>query len=102
MVKLVFSADNWGEQSLEVILPELFSFTRNKNISMARAWETNDMITFLHLLVSQIAFNQLQALIQRAEGIILNGEKVTWQYTWGKIFSSSRAYKLIASHSPYH
>ena len=60
------------------------------------------MTFLLHLPISQIAYNQLQVLVQMSTNIQLNEGKDIWQYSWGTNFSSSRAYKIIAGHSHHH
>lgn len=98
----LFWQDKWGEQSLKIIYPELFSFAKNKIIFVAAAWEQEDMTQLLHLPVSEIAYNQLQNLVQRITQIQLNEEQDIWQYPWGNTFSSSRAYKIIVGHSQHY
>lgn len=42
-VSCLFWQDKWGDQSLSITYPELSSFAKNKNISMATALELEDM-----------------------------------------------------------
>jgi hypothetical protein len=50
------------------------------------------MTLLLHLPISQIAYNQLQVLVQMLTNIQLNEGKGIWQYPWGTNFSFSRTH----------
>jgi len=97
----LFWQDRWGDQSLSITYPELSSFAKNKNISMATALEQDDMTQLLHLPVSEIAYAQLQNLSHDIAQIQLSTEQDIWKYPWGNTFYSSRAYKIIVGSSQH-
>lgn len=97
----LFQEDKWGQQSLQITYPELYSFAKNKVISIAEAWHQQDMTQLLHLLVPNIAYNQMQTLVQELQHIHLGEGQDIWTYSWGSNFSSSRAYKLLVGHSQH-
>jgi hypothetical protein len=99
MGRHTYSQDNLGGQNLEATSPELFSFAKNKMISVASTWEQEDLIQLLHLPISEMAFNQLQTLVQKTLDIDLDEGQDIWKHSWGKDFLSSRAYKLLVGHS---
>jgi hypothetical protein len=98
----LFWKDKWRDQSLINNYPELVSFAKNKNISVAIALAQDDMTQLLHLPVSEVAYAQLKNLIQNADQIQLNTEQDIWKYSWGNTFSSSRAYRIIVGQSQHH
>ncbi|XP_066334538.1 uncharacterized protein [Miscanthus floridulus] len=49
-----------------------------------------------------MAYNQLQALNQTVSDTHISEDKDIWQYSWGKNFSSSRAYKIMMGHTQHH
>jgi len=98
----LFWVDSWNQQSLEIRFPELCSFAKTKAISVAKAWVQEDFTHLLNLPLSEIAFNQLQALHQERDFFNLNENNDKWKYQWGQHFSSSRAYKFIKGQSHHH
>jgi len=98
-ITCLFWKDNWRAQSLEAEFPELFSFVKNKNISLASAWDHDDLTQLLQLPISESAYNQLQLVTQETAGLQLSTEQDIWHYSWGNKFSSSRAYKILMGHS---
>lgn len=73
-VTCLFWKDNWREQSLEINFPELFSFAKSKTISVAAAWEHDDLTQLLHLPISETTYSQLQLVTQELAGLQLNTE----------------------------
>ena len=51
----LFWQDTWGDVNLRVNSPELFSFAKNKFISVAKAWNQNSPNQLLHLPILDIA-----------------------------------------------
>lgn len=66
--------DKWCSQVWQERLPELYSFSKNKLISVKYVLE-QEVTQLFHLPISEIAFDQLQRL-QQAEfqAILLNGD----------------------------
>jgi len=101
-ITCLFWKDNWRAQSLEAEFPELFSSVKNKNISLASAWDHDDLTQLLHLPISEAAYNQLQQVTQETTGLQLSTEQEIWHYSWGNKFLSSRAYMILMGHSQHH
>ena len=57
---------------------KLFSFAKKRKISVAAVWEQEDLTQLLRL--PEIAYNQLQNLVQRTTDIQLNEGQDIWQY----------------------
>jgi hypothetical protein len=76
--------------------PRLFSFAKDKLISVATFFNTTQMSELFHLPLSSEAWQDYQALQIIIQGIqITGGEKDSWSYIWGKSeYSSSKFYNL--------
>jgi hypothetical protein len=68
----LFWKDRWGQQSLELSHPELFSFAENKNISVAAAFQHEELTGLLQLPISEVAYTQLQFVVQETMHLQLN------------------------------
>jgi hypothetical protein len=98
-----FWTDNWCHQTPASLAPELFSFAKNKSVSVERAMLGNISPDLFHLPVSQIALEQMHLLQSRLHHINLSDGKDRWIYTWGSNqFSSSRMYKELVEHPVPH
>jgi hypothetical protein len=80
--------------------PELYSFAKNKSISLSKARGTVTFHDLFSLPVSIEAYNQLQDFQVELSEILLNDENDRWTYIWGNNqFSSAKAYKSLTGHS---
>jgi len=95
---LVFWQDNWNGQELKSLAPELYSFAKNKLITVQKVREQGDFIQLLHLPISEEAFEQMQQLLQILGSLTITEDKDIWRYIWGENFSSSRAYMALMGH----
>ena len=91
---ILFWHDNWNDQDLKSLIPELYSFTKNKLITVPKALSQDDFTQLLHLPISEEAFGQMQHLLQELDNVMLTESKDIWRFTWGTNFSSSQAYKF--------
>jgi len=71
--------------NLRVNSPELFSFAKNKFISVAKAWNQNSPNQLLHLPILDIAYDQFQDLSLRMTDRQLAEDKDSCTYSWGRI-----------------
>jgi hypothetical protein len=91
--------DRWDGQLLNQRMPELFSFAKNKFISVDKAFSEANLHQLFSLPLSEPAFQQLHALEQTILQNNLVPEEDTWGYRWGSsIFSSSRVYRELVGH----
>jgi hypothetical protein len=56
--------DTWNNRLLKELLPRLYSFARNRNISVAKFLKIDDILEHFHIPLSTKAFQELQATIQ--------------------------------------
>lgn len=92
--------DLWNGQVRKIQFPELYSFAKNKGISLSNAHATVLVQDLFNLPVSVEAYVQLQDLEVEFSSIVLNNSNDKWSYIWGSsTFSSSKAYKLLTGHT---
>ena len=73
--------DNWDNQSLVVEAPELFSYAKNKSISVQRAFSIDDFSSLFQLPLSQAAFLQMQDIQQLIVNRLLSDNNDRWAYS---------------------
>lgn len=95
-----FWKDTWETQTLEQQFPQAFSFAKNKNITVRKAFSHVDITELFNLPVSQIAFDQLAIIQQKMNDVNLQQDsKDIWTYTNGtSTFKSGKAYKKLQGH----
>jgi len=95
--------DLWAGAVPKNKYPELYSFAKNKNISLANAKQTENIHNLFHLPLSEQAYDQLQRLQTDIERINETVEHDTWSYIWGNsYYSSAKAYKSMKGHNIVH
>lgn len=88
--------DLWDGRLPQQAFPELFSFAKQKNISVQSAKLINDLDQLFRLPLSRIAFEQLQILLEALELYANSQEPDNWTYIWGShLFSASKAYRHL-------
>jgi hypothetical protein len=93
--------DIWNGQIRKLQFPELYSYAKNKSISLSKAHGTATFHDLFSLPLSVEAYNQLHELQLEFSTIVLNEMNDNWTYIWGSVqFSSSKAYKTLTGHSP--
>jgi hypothetical protein len=90
----------WAGQLLNQSFPELFSFAKNKNISIQKARLLFDINNVLHLPISIEAYDQLLLLAQHLENLPESDENSIC--TCSPWFSASKAYKQLIGHRLVH
>lgn len=77
----------------------MFSFAKNKSISVQVALTSQNFSDLLHLPLSQEALAQFQELTHGLEQMVLSEDINKWSYVWGSTsFSSTRIYKELVDH----
>ena len=96
-------SDIWVDTIPKLNFPELFSFAKNKTITVAEAKDTESLQNFFHLPLFEVAypqFLQLQLLLQSVQQTEVRDR---WGFIWGSnLFSSSRTYKHLSGHLQVH
>jgi len=100
--RILFWQDNRNGQELKSLAPELYSFAKNKLITVQKVREQGDFIQLRHLPISEEAFEQMQQLLQILESLTITEDKDIWRYLWGENFSPSRAYRALMGHHQVH
>lgn len=76
--------------------PELFSFAKNKSMTIQAAKQMDNLMDHFHLPLSGQAFGQLLLLLEALENSANQTEPDIWSYIWGSaLFTSSKAYKHL-------
>lgn len=95
--------DLWDGQVPCQDFPELFSFARNKAISISSAKSATSLGQLFHLPLSSQAFAQVQVLLTALDHQANATEHDIWVYIWGSaMFSSSKTYKHLTGSSVIH
>jgi hypothetical protein len=94
----MFWSDVWNDNLLEHKFPRLYSFVKNKNISVASFLQNNQIEQKFHVPLSIQAFQEyqeMQDIIQQIQ--VSNEEKDIWKYFWGdNTYTAPKFY-----HPPY-
>lgn len=90
-------SDNWVQQNLKLQYPELFSFAKNKAISVCKFYSQNSTQDLFSLPLLAEDFQQLQALQSLGDHFPLRDQDDVWHLNWG-YFSASKAYKFLIGH----
>jgi len=77
----LFWSDNWKQITLASSSPELFSFTKNRMISVQAVLNMEIFSDLFHLPISQIAVTQMQSLETDIAQVTLSAEKDKWYYS---------------------
>jgi hypothetical protein len=95
--------DIWNGHSLQQEFPELFSFSRNTNITIKAAISNGQLEGCFHLPLSLEAHHQFLVLQSLVEDLQETQDPDQWIYSWGNpLFSASRAYKVLVGHRQVH
>jgi hypothetical protein len=93
---VLFWEDIRNDHLLQQKFPILYSFAKNKQVSVVQFLVNNDIDSQFHVLLSDQAFQeyqQLQQLLQHNQTTV--DQKDSWHYIWGNsIYTSSKFYHL--------
>ena len=99
----LFWFDLWGGQVQNHTYPELFSFAKNKLLSVQKALEVEPFHRMFHLPLSEEAFQQMELLHQLLQEQYFSDSTDLWHYIWGSpLFSSKKAYLHLTGHAQVH
>jgi hypothetical protein len=96
-----FWLDKWSQEPLQLQYPQLFSFTRNKNISVQEFCSQTPIQDLFSLPVSTEAFQQMTILQSFLDHFLLLEQDDIWKTNWGP-YSASRTYKYLIGHRQIH
>lgn len=98
-----FWVDIWNGRLLSSLYPELFSFAKDRFISVSSFINSVDFSDLFHLPLSSQAFAQYQILVTLVEATQLQEGKDSWSYIWGTFqFTSKSAYLHLSSTRQVH
>ena len=97
---VLFWSDVWNNNLLQDKFPRLYSYAKNKKISVAKFLTSNTLDSQFHLPLSEQAYQEylgLQELIQNIQ--VQEDSKDSWHYMWGNsTYSSSKFYNFPYKH----
>lgn len=95
---ILFWTDHWNGHLLQDKFPRLFSFAKDKSISVAKFLANPSIGQQFHIPLTMQAheeYLQLQDILQGIQTQSEGDNKDKWQYIWGSsIYSSKRCYNL--------
>jgi hypothetical protein len=93
---VLFWLDLWNDNVMQTNYPRLFSFAKNKKISVAQFLLNNSLEAQFHLPLSEQAFQEYQRLQDYIQTIqVQENAKDSWHYIWGNNkYSSSKFYNF--------
>lgn len=98
-----FWTDLWGGHVNSQSYPELFSFVKNKLLSLKKVSRLQPFHHLFHLPLSEEAFDPMLQLEARMTLQQTTAENDVWTYIWGSLqFSSQKAYKHLMGHTEIH
>lgn len=78
-----FWQDQWSDIVPMQVFPELYSFTKKKNLSLHKVYGMPYLSNLFHLPLSLEAYDQFCALQNMMDNLELNGWNDIWMYIWG-------------------
>jgi hypothetical protein len=94
---LSFLDDLWFGVVPKHAFPELYSFTKNPNMTLQTARMSPSLIQTFHLPLSTEAYQQFIQLEQTMNVFWPSQFNDTWSYIWGRQeFSCARAYRQLS------
>lgn len=94
--------DPWNSTIWSQQFPELYSFCRDRSISLKAAIAQPLPKDLFHVPLTTEAYTQFQQLVQSFQNLQLQHTPDRWSYTWGSTYSSSRAYRYLIGHRQVH
>ena len=83
--------------------PELYSFVKQPQISVRKAFDAEGPNVLFHLPSSEIALQQLTDLAEKLNSLQISNESDIWSYIWSSpFFSSAKAYRHLTGHRMIH
>ena len=99
----LFWDDLWLNNVPRIHYPQLYSFAKNKSISLFEVKSAEDYGDFLQLPLSAQAADQLIELASSLISLPETSNTDVWSYMWGSpFFSTSKAYGHLTGSRPTH
>jgi hypothetical protein len=93
--------DQWEQGIKKLEFPELYSFTKQKDITVHEAKSLEAFQRNFHLRLSEEAYEQFRKLSESLDNITLQEAKDSWVYIWNSnTFSCRKSYKQLSGHLP--
>ena len=101
---ILFWSDNWKDLVIDERFPRLFSFVKDKLISVKEALQTTDPAQAFHLPLSTEAAEELRTLQDILRGVVTADDNDQWLITSNKsgVFIPSQIYRLSFQHITSH
>lgn len=94
--------DSWDGENWDQVRPQLFSFAKNKYISVSIAANTTILHDLFHLPLSSEAFTQFQDFSYKLQSLTLQDSSDSWFFYGNHTFSIKRIYRLLIGHHSVH
>lgn len=87
-----FWEDVWNQEKLKLKYPQLYSFAKNKDITVQDAKEecNTDFYGMFHLPMSSVAVLQSQELFQTLNNTVTSQQHDHWKFLWNSTKYSTR------------
>lgn len=97
-----FWKDKWGVEILQNRFSQAFSFAKDKQVNVRKAFNIDNVIKLFNLPLSQIAFLQAQEMHQEMETCNRNElEKDVWTYSaQSSKYRVGKTYIILMDHKP--
>jgi hypothetical protein len=101
---ILFWSDNWNDWVIHERFPRLFSFAKDKLISVKEALQITDPAQAFHLPISNEAAAELRTLQDLLTGVVLQNNNDQWLITSNKsgAFVPSQVYRMSFQHIMSH
>jgi hypothetical protein len=101
---ILFWSDNWNDWIIQESFPRLFSFAKDKLISVNEALQITDPAQAFHLPISSEAAGELRSLQDMLSGVVTSNNNDQWLISNNKsgAFIPSQVYRMSFQHIPSH
>lgn len=97
----LFWTDSWIQQPLQLEYPQLYSFARNKEITINSFYAQQNLLDLFNLPLSIEAYNQSQEVQSFIDHFQLIDQQDIWSPARGE-YSVSKTYKLLIRNRNSH
>jgi hypothetical protein len=100
---VLFWSDLWNGKVLQLDYPQLFSFAKNKSITVKSVLEFDETHELFHLPLSEEAYLQFCEMDIYLQLLQTGSRSDTWSYIWGNgKYTSAKAYKQLIGSQQIH
>jgi len=95
--------DLWEGEVPRQKFPELFSFAKDKHLTVAQSINQSPLHSLFHLPLSIQAHSQMLILQQKMRSVIISEEQDKWTYIWNSSkFTVKKAYRHLSGSNVVH